>query len=52
MLTVIERVLGKAAIIQRLPEQPGDVRTTYEDVCKAQRDLGFAPTVSFEEGIR
>ncbi len=52
MVETIERVLGKKAEIERLPEQPGDMRYTYADVSKAERLLGYKPKVSFEEGIR
>ncbi|MFN3648036.1 MAG: GDP-mannose 4,6-dehydratase [Armatimonadota bacterium] len=52
MLATIERVVGKPAIIDQQPDQPGDVRTTYADVSKAAERLGYAPKVEFEEGIR
>lgn len=52
MVTEIERATGKTALIQRLPDQPGDVRTTYADVSKARDRLGYAPQVNFSEGIR
>lgn len=52
MLATIERALGKKAQINRMPEQPGDVRVTYADVSKAHACLGYSPKVSFEEGIR
>jgi len=31
--------------------RPGDVRHSYADVRKAERVLGLAPRVSFEEGL-
>ena len=31
--------------------QPGDVTETYADIKQAQRDLGFAPTVTIEQGL-
>lgn len=52
MVETIERVVGKRANLHRLPDQPGDVRTTYADVSKARERLGYAPQVEFEEGIR
>jgi UDP-glucuronate 4-epimerase len=33
-------------------DQPGDVPITYADVTKSQRELGYAPKVPIEEGIR
>lgn len=52
MVATIERVLGKKARIKRLPDQPGDVPITYADIRKARRLLDYAPSVSFEEGVR
>lgn len=52
MLQTIERAVGKTAIIDQQPDQPGDVRTTYADSSKARERLGYEPQVSFEEGIR
>lgn len=31
--------------------RPGDVRLSHADVSAAQRDLGYVPVVSFEEGL-
>jgi UDP-glucuronate 4-epimerase len=52
MVRTIEQVMGKPAIIDRQPDQPGDVRTTYADSSRARERLGYEPQVSFEEGIR
>lgn len=47
----IELALGKKAIINRLPEQPGDVPLTYADISKAKAQLGYAPQTKIAEGI-
>jgi UDP-glucuronate 4-epimerase len=52
MIRVIEDKLGTKANIQWLPEQPGDVLTTYADISKANRLLGYAPRVAFADGIQ
>ena len=52
LIETIERVLGRKAEIEQLPEQPGDMRYTYADVSKAERLLGYKPKVGIEEGIR
>ncbi len=52
MIDTIAGVLGKPAVIQALPEQPGDVRQTFADVSLAARELGYSPRVPFREGIR
>jgi UDP-glucuronate 4-epimerase len=52
MIATIEQTLGKRANIRRLPDQPGDVPITYADISKANRLLGYAPQIPFEDGIR
>jgi UDP-glucuronate 4-epimerase len=51
MIEAIAAALGKPAIIQALPEQPGDVRQTCADLTRATRELGYAPSTSFREGL-
>lgn len=51
MITIIERVVGKSAIIERLPMQPGDVERTSANLTRSRNELGYAPSVSFEEGV-
>ena len=48
----IEKALGKKAVIERLPLQPGDVERTYADVTKARRDLGYNPNTSISAGLK
>lgn len=52
LIRLIEESVGKKAVIQQLPEQPGDVKITYADVTKARRLLGYAPHVDIAEGIQ
>jgi UDP-glucuronate 4-epimerase len=52
MIDALGQALGKTPQIQRLPEQPGDVRQTYADISRAERDLGYRPGTPFEEGLR
>ncbi len=52
MIAMLAEALGKPALIQTLPEQPGDVGQTFADVSLAARDLGYSPSTSFREGIR
>lgn len=35
-----------------LPKRPGEPDCTWADTSKIQRELGWTPTVSFEEGVR
>lgn len=52
LVIAVERVVCKRADIRRLPAQPGDVERTWADTSLARADLGYAPKVSLEEGIR
>ena len=48
---LIEKALGKKAVIDRQPPQPGDVPITYANIAKARAKLGYNPKVKIEEGI-
>jgi UDP-glucuronate 4-epimerase len=51
LIELIETALGKKAIIDRQPLQPGDVPITFADISKAQARLGYHPCVKVEQGI-
>jgi UDP-glucuronate 4-epimerase len=51
LIALLERRLGKKAIVEGAPDQPGDVMATWADVAKAQRLLGYDPRVSLEDGV-
>ena len=51
-IEAIENELGKKAIKEFLPIQPGDVPTTFADVSDLIRDTGYQPSTSVEEGVR
>lgn len=51
LIELIETALGEKAIIDRQPDQPGDVPATFADVSKARRLLGYNPTTKIAEGI-
>ena len=51
LVELLERALGKRAIIDHQPLQPGDVPLTYADVSKARRLLGYNPQTNIEAGI-
>jgi UDP-glucuronate 4-epimerase len=48
----LEKALGKKAKTVDLPMQPGEVVVTYADIAVAQRDFGFAPKTSIEDGLQ
>ena len=51
LIVEIEKALGKKAVREDLPVQPGDVERTYADVTKAIRDLGYEPKTTIEKGL-
>ena len=51
LIQVLEDALGKKAVIDRQPMQPGDVPITYADISKAEVLLGYHPRVGIEQGI-
>lgn len=50
-IALIEENLGRKAIRNLLPMQPGDVPATCADVADLERDVGFAPATPLETGI-
>jgi UDP-glucuronate 4-epimerase len=51
LIGLIEKAVGRKAIIERKPEQPGDVPVTYADITKARTLLGYNPQTKIAEGI-
>ena len=51
LIAAIEQALGKKAVIERLPEQKGDMPLTAADITKARTLLGYAPHTTIREGI-
>jgi nucleoside-diphosphate-sugar epimerase len=51
VLEMIGRIAGKQLDVRREATQKGDMRDTYADTGLAKADLGFAPSVTLEEGI-
>ena len=52
LVAAIEEIVGKKAIIQRKPLQPGDVPITYADITNSSRDLDYSPTTGLRDGIK
>lgn len=52
LIAEIEKALGKKAVIEHLPLQPGDVFQTYADVTKAQSELGYKPKTAIGDGLK
>ena len=49
---LLARVSGRQVTIDQQGPQKGDMRDTYADTSRARADLGFAPSVTLEEGLR
>ena len=52
LIEQLERAIGRQAIIDRRPAQPGDVERTFADLTRSRAELGYAPKVSLAEGLR
>jgi UDP-glucuronate 4-epimerase len=51
LIGFIEKSLGKKAILDMQPLQPGDVEKTFADITKSKHELGYNPKYDFETGI-
>ena len=51
-ISAIEKAVGKKAVIDSMPMQPGDVYKTWADTTALQRDYHFHPQTPIEEGVR
>lgn len=50
-IEAIEAALGKKAIKEMLPMQPGDVKQTYADVGRLKHDFNYRPNTEVRKGI-
>jgi len=50
-IAAIESSLGRKAVLDLQPMQPGDVPATAADVADLQRDVGFSPSTAIEDGV-
>jgi UDP-glucuronate 4-epimerase len=51
LIRLLEDALGRKALLEYLPDQPGDVPITYADISLAQRELDYHPTTDIAAGI-
>jgi UDP-glucuronate 4-epimerase len=51
LIALLEKHLGKRAVIHQLPEQKGDMPLTCADISKARALLGYNPKIKIAEGI-
>jgi UDP-glucuronate 4-epimerase len=52
VVRLLETALGKKAVAELMPMQPGDVRETCADVEALQQAVGFAPNTPIADGIK
>ena len=48
---LLEQATGRKALVDLQPMQPGDVPETYADISAIERDHGFRPVTSINEGV-
>ncbi|MBN1542843.1 GDP-mannose 4,6-dehydratase [candidate division KSB1 bacterium] len=51
LIGLIESALGKKAVLEHQPLQPGDVTITYADISRAEKELDYHPQTPVQEGI-
>ncbi|MCB1503446.1 MAG: NAD-dependent epimerase [Hyphomicrobiaceae bacterium] len=51
-IETLEQALGRKAIKNMKPMQPGDVQATYADTSDLERDFGYRPSTRLEDGIK
>jgi len=52
LVRIIEERVGKKALIEYLPAQPGDVERTFADIQKAKEKLEYKPQTDMRAGIQ
>ncbi|MCG6857078.1 MAG: NAD-dependent epimerase/dehydratase family protein [Salaquimonas sp.] len=50
-IAVLENVIGRKAVREGLPMQPGDVPATYADITAIRKDYGFEPKTDLATGL-
>jgi UDP-glucuronate 4-epimerase len=51
VVQLLEEATGRKALLDPQPMQPGDVKDTFADISAIDRDLGFRPTTTIDEGV-
>lgn len=52
LIEKISEAIGVPATIEQLPMQPGDVDITFADIGRAQKELGYNPQTSIDQGLK
>jgi len=51
LIQILETKIGRRALLQCLPMQPGDVPVTYADTAELSRTVDYHPHTSLEDGL-
>ena len=51
-IELMEKAFGKTTEKELLPLQPGDVEHTYADISSLQKEIGYSPSTSIEQGLQ
>jgi len=51
VVDLLEQATGKKALVDPQPMQPGDVKDTFADISAIERDHGFNPTTTIDQGV-
>ena len=51
VVQLLEDATGKKALLDPQPMQPGDVKDTFADISAIERDLGFQPATTIDDGV-
>ena len=52
LVTQIGEACGQEPLLNRLPQQPGDVPVTFADISRARKELGYDPQVPVAQGLK
>ena len=52
LVEILETSLGRTAIRNPLPMQPGDVHETWGDVAELEAEIGYRPATPLAEGVK
>ncbi len=51
LISTVAEVVGKEAVVDQQPMQPGDVNRTWADLSRSRSELGYGATTSIRDGI-
>ena len=51
VVELLEQATGRKALLSPQPMQAGDVKETFADISAIERDHGFSPATSIDEGV-